>query len=281
MPHHNPHDKPRLVYSTRYIAKDGIYDGARYRTGWKVDYRPLSATILNHATSPIIFKNGVRLGVNFIVSYCCVLDFDGPDTPMRNAIENVFCDVDHLIATTRSHQKVKDGVGPWDRYRLWALWERPITDHQTFIYNMNLLIKKYDTDVTCKDLARFYFPCQEIVSIVKSTGGRIEVKEPTKSWVANHNQSMVDAAAPIKHITKDAHLVLKGHIDVGDRNQCFYRGCRDLFRAGYSLDQVTKFAVSSPTYINSDPKHQQGFLVTVRSALNNLRQQRDVLNGQK
>ena len=270
-----------MIYSYKKSAAHDPYDGSRYLSGWETTRQPLRKIITSHATSPIIFRGGDRYENNFMVSYYCVLDFDGDETPLTNAVDNIFCDMSHLIATTRNHQKVKDGRGPWDRYRAWTIWEKPITSLETYIYNMERLIRKYDADIKCKDGARLFYQSQEIVSINTDGSEKMEVKEPTEAWNRRHKEHLREAVKEIDHITLDARQVIKGHIEPGERNQTFYRGCRDLYRVGYQIDQVQDFILKSPTYINSNQKHQRGYLVTAKSALTNLNRKRSLLDGQE
>jgi hypothetical protein len=127
---------------------------------WRMEY--LERAITKHCWSPILLRGGNRLEKNFLGSYICALDFDAPYTPLACAIEE-FKDFSHIIATTKSHQKPKNGV-VCDRYRVVLWWERLITDLAEYKYNLAKQIDNYYSDKACSDGARFFFPCVDIIS---------------------------------------------------------------------------------------------------------------------
>lgn len=113
--------------------------------------------------SGIVWKDGRRKASNFLFSDVCVLDFDDGQMTLREA-QKVFCDQIHILGTTRSHQKEKQGIIS-DRFRVVIPWERRITDSKEYRYNMEKVVRDYPADSQCVDAARLYFPCKEIVSI--------------------------------------------------------------------------------------------------------------------
>jgi hypothetical protein len=115
--------------------------------------------------SPIKWVNGSRCQNNFVYSYYAVLDFDNGELSLEQAKKS-FCDVNHIIGTTRNHQAQKNGKPPCDRFRVLLEFEHPITDLRTYRYNMFLLCARFDADKACVDGARFFYPCREIVSVV-------------------------------------------------------------------------------------------------------------------
>jgi hypothetical protein len=132
--------------------------------GWTPKY--LEMVISSRIWSPIKFKEGIRKESHYLVSIVAALDFDGPETPLSWAQET-FRDYDATIGTTKSHQKEKNGI-TCDRYRVLLWFKEAIYDAATYKHNMGLLINKYRADKACKDAARFFFPC---VDIVESHGG--------------------------------------------------------------------------------------------------------------
>jgi hypothetical protein len=151
-----------------------------YAAGWclpwhpKVEYRgqftipvkcdtmeQISHMITEYTWSPIIFKKLYRLEKNFLGSFLCVLDFDDGYMSLAEAIEE-FRDYKCVIGTTRSHQVDKKGLC-CDRFRVVLVWESTITDIRQYKQNILKWIKKYKTDISCQDGARYMFPCREIV----------------------------------------------------------------------------------------------------------------------
>ena len=148
----------RMVAKGWHTLSDDPFDG------WTVKY--LEKCICRTIWSPIKYREGIRLESHFLGAMVCALDFDGPDTPLSWARET-FKDYDVIIGTTKSHQKQKNGI-VCDRYRVLLWFKEPITELALYKHNMVLLINKHGADKSCKDGARFFFPC---VEIVESHGG--------------------------------------------------------------------------------------------------------------
>ncbi len=148
----------RMVAKGWHILDEDPFDG------WTVKY--LEKCICRTIWSPIKYREGIRLESHFLGAMVCALDFDGPDTPLSWARET-FKDYDVIIGTTKSHQKPKNGI-TCDRYRVLLWFKEPITELALYKHNMGLLINKHGADKACKDGARFFFPC---VEIVESHGG--------------------------------------------------------------------------------------------------------------
>ena len=136
---------------------------------WRMDY--IERAITSRVWSPACFAGGVRLEKNFLGAHICALDFDAPNTPLDCAIQQ-FKNYSHIIGTTKSHQKEKNGV-TCDRYRVVLWFDRLATDLAEYKHNMTLQISTYYADKACKDGARFFFPCKEIVS---SNGNGVTIK---------------------------------------------------------------------------------------------------------
>lgn len=130
-----------------------------------VDLRRIASAITRFVWSPIVWREGQRRQSNFESAYFAVLDFDDGSFTLEDA-KNSFCDVCHVIGTTRSHQVEKSGKPACDRFRVLLELEHPIIDLRSYRYNMSTLCARYTSDEACKDGARFFYPCMNIVSIV-------------------------------------------------------------------------------------------------------------------
>ena len=122
----------------------------------------IARAIVRFAWSPVQWKDGRRLKANFIRANWCVLDFDNGLTSLAQA-KRMFEDCVHVIGTTKSHGKSKNGNPPCDRFRVMVKFDEPIEDLRDYEATMAYYIDKYDTDKTCKEGARFYWPCTEVV----------------------------------------------------------------------------------------------------------------------
>ena len=199
-----------------------ILEADTFDDSWRMQY--LERAITKHCWSPIIIKGGHRLEKNFLGSYICALDFDAPYTPLACAIEE-FKDFSHIIATTKSHQKPKNGV-VCDRYRVVLWWERLITDLAEYKFNLSKQIDNYYSDKACKDGARFFFPCVDIVS--SNGNGKLVpvqplpiVKYPTMDGVPNRCYSKV----------KSTRALLAVKPAEKNRNDAVYGLVKDLIAA--------------------------------------------------
>ncbi|NQY01049.1 MAG: hypothetical protein HRT70_07970 [Flavobacteriaceae bacterium] len=139
--------------------------GARFSKGYQGvgrSIRDVADVIVAKVWSPSIFKNGTRNKESFLCSNWCVLDFDEGMT-LNDAL-NTFCDTQHIIGTTKSHQTEKNGL-ICDRFRVCIPWEKQIIDAEHYQQNIERMIIHYDTDTSCSDPARLFYPCTAIISI--------------------------------------------------------------------------------------------------------------------
>lgn len=194
----------------------------------------LSTYITKLSWSPVVFKGGYRLEKNFLYSDWAVLDYDDGMSTVDEAIER-FCDCVHIIGTTKSH------TPEHHRFRVCIPWMERIETIAKFRFNQNEFIKDYDTDAQCKDGARFYYPCKEVVSF-NAEGYRVTVKEPPKEppkKAYKHSKTGFSSAVT---------FFMKNPINEGIRNTQIYQVSKDLFRIGLDKQVVFQIILKSPTY---------------------------------
>lgn len=114
--------------------------------------------ISEYAWSSIVWNGGVRKQIHFIHADFAVLDFDSGETTLEDA-KIKFCDVNYIIGPTRSH------TPEHHRFRVVLPLERRITDIREYRFNIQKLCHFYGTDKTCRDGARFFYPCKSIEAI--------------------------------------------------------------------------------------------------------------------
>lgn len=129
----------------------------------ETDFPGLCNYVLKHVWAPSLFDGGRRLKASFQSSEVFALDFDTPGYSLAQAKLD-WADSVHIIATSKSHGLPKDGQPACDRFRIVSIWERPITDLKEFEFNITKLINNYNADPACKDGARYFFPCEKVVS---------------------------------------------------------------------------------------------------------------------
>lgn len=108
--------------------------------------------------SPFQYNNNYRKEINSNLDKCnCImLDFD--DGMTIDEAKLLFSQYKYIIATTKSHQKEKNGI-ICDRFRLILPTNRPFENISIDEYKMmmQILINRYGSDNATKDIARFYY----------------------------------------------------------------------------------------------------------------------------
>lgn len=117
--------------------------------------------------APGTFTNNYRNLDNFQSMDVIALDFDEGMTLVE--AELMFSGYQHIIGTSRSHQKVKmkgqKEVKACDRFRVVLKLSEPIKDDETYKSTFNKLRVSYPSaDSQCSDSSRFFFPCVDIIS---------------------------------------------------------------------------------------------------------------------
>lgn len=224
-------------------------EASQYRSNFNVlqNMDMICETILTCAWSPIVWKNNYAKTENFLCSYFLALDFD---TPMEFSLEELnhsLQDHKRIIATTKSHQKVKNGV-VCDRFRLVIPWDKPIYSYAAYRHNYELVLKKYpDADKKCLDGARFFFPCNKILYLDRDAIYCWETSEPSQSHTINFNfNSHLNQSPDGKIPPWCLNFINNGAVYNGSRNVKVYAVARELFRQGFSESSVRKLLMRSP-----------------------------------
>lgn len=245
----------------------------RYHKGFQT--RPtmgllnIKDVITSSVWSPIVWAFGARKERNFVSCHFLALDFDDPETPLENAIHNVFCDMKHIIGTTKSHQKDKKGVR-CDRYRVVIPFDTAITDLRQYKHNMKLAAVGHGADSQCVDGGRFFYPCTEIVS--HQTGPDFESApvSPPPPPPDPEVKARKDREIEEHRLSGTYPSWIKNYLRhgcrVGDRNRISYGIACDLAKCGYTFDQIMDMLFSSA--IPYEENQRGEISTTVRSAIN-------------
>lgn len=246
-------------------ASMNAHVGKAFTSGFRVyegtDLSRIANCLLRCAWSPIVFKDGYRKSDNFIKCHYLALDFEDPEYNLASA-QNDFCDVTHIIGTTRNHQVLKDGR-LMDRFRVLIPWERAIVDRQEYVYNMKLITSIYPADEKCVDPARHFFPCKEIVEVI-DTGEGYTVRAVPEGYLAagsekpDWRERQVEMAK-LGILPPFVARWDKNVMPEGERTMiCFYLGM-DLCRIGIEIEKAYRWVLQSPTYRNTND------LLTIRN----------------
>ena len=114
------------------------------------------------------FKDNYRNADNYL-NYTDLIILDVDDGKSIDEAMIIFEPFDYIIATTKSHQKEKNGK-ICDRFRVILPTEKPINLNKTdYSKMMNEVFKDYPfVDTVCKDSSRFYFPAKNSTIITHS-----------------------------------------------------------------------------------------------------------------
>lgn len=126
-------------------------------------FSDLTKVITQRIWSPMVWRDGIRKKENFLSSAMIALDSDSGKWTLIMAREWVDkLGLAAIIGTTKSHGKAKGKEPACDRFRVLIPTTSACTNLDDFEYTMRLFIESMDCDISCKDGARFYFPCKEI-----------------------------------------------------------------------------------------------------------------------
>jgi hypothetical protein len=230
-----------------------IHFGVNPKSGIYTLSHKLTKHITTNSWSPILFKGGRRKEEFFDFSDWAVLDYDAGER-IEDAI-NTFSDCVHVIGTTKSHTEEKH------RFRVCIPWEQRITDVRTFKASQKKFVEDHGSDPQCKDGARFYFPCKDIVSIGPE-GFRVAVTQPTKELEEpkrDYSRSGFSSAVT---------FFMKNVIHEGRRNTQIYQVAKDLFRIGLDKQVAKQIILKAPTYRDTivTPDLEQEIQGTINSA---------------
>lgn len=193
-------------------------------------FSSISKYISSYIWSPVIFKNHTRLQANFLWSSLLVFDFDNDDgviVSMDSAVNNIFADMRHIIATTRNHQKWKGSKPPQDRYRVILQFSKPITTLRDYRYNLKHYVTHYESDSKPKDGARLFFPCSEIISI--NDGYLVDVLNPPPQFMNNDaKDSELAAYAKLGRLPIWLERNLARVVQEGHRNEAVFCMASDI-----------------------------------------------------
>lgn len=196
-----------------------------------------------HCISPIIWQKGTRLAENFISALWVALDFDDGTYTLEQA-RGDWARFAHVIGTTKSHQVEKDGKPPCDRFRVLVRADTVCTDAAIYRATITALIEEFGADKTCKDAARFFYPCTSIVSFGDVDGYTLEwssdepEKPPDKPQRVHEPIKIEERKRLLSWTHKTRHFLEFGAYAHGTRHDTIKDVIPNFIRNGMSDEQI-------------------------------------------
>lgn len=250
-----------------------IGTGNRYSKGWLGIKTPSSwevaKLIVKYPASNCLWAGGVRKKVNFRIAEWLGLDFDEGLT-IDDAIEK-FGKYIHVIGTTKSHRKKKNGIA-CDRFRVFLKFNRRCDSTDDYEFICRQWVKEYNADRACVDAARFFWPCKEIVSseymgkcveVLNSQEYMRKKQEKDRQRIEKMKRMYPDKAIP-------AYIQNRLKFGCKDRNIACYGIGADLAKLSFSDDEIISLVQNSA--IISDGFSLKEAVSATRSGIKKARQ---------
>jgi len=212
-------------------------------------FSDLANIITKETWSPSIYNHNHRTNANQLSTNLLVLDYDkGIPSLNEMAIQMQVEGYRHMIGVTRSHQEKGNG----DRYRvIIATNGQPALHPEQYKSQMVKIMSRWPIpDDSCKDFARYFFPCREIVSIEDGKlfewpgYDSLEIIEDRKK----RRTSKVIVQGSFGVLPNKTRLFLnKGKWEVSRRNTCV-KAAADLGRLGWQLDKTLSVVFNAPKF---------------------------------
>lgn len=249
----------------KHIGHQELYS-CNFRAVDTDDVTRIAKAVTNFVVSPIAFKDGTdrygRFRKNYRHTSCFIssnwigLDFD--EGPTLAEMTRVFCDVTHVIGTTKSHQTKKGERPPCDRFRIFLKLPLTITNYQEYKDVLRYYVEEYDADDKCVDAARFFWPCKEITSILDSEDTIDLLKRKVSYQTIDYEDFKGTKSIPpwIRHW-------LKFGVPQGQKNvACLNMGIW-LTRNGFSHSEIVSLIMNSPIPNRHDKVYDEVFKTTL------------------
>lgn len=201
-----------------------------------LNFEELEKAITSHNWSPAVYRNNHRKKENFVSASIVGLDIDGGLT-LEKALE-LFKDFKHIIATTKSHQKEKNGLIA-DRFRVVLFLEGLCDNAARYEATLNALISQWNfLDPQCKDCARFFYPSLEVVSINKG-GSMVALRELPPAEVPPLKPSLLPELTDDQkgRLARSTLEFLVNGAEPGFWNGSLFKAAKDFQEQGYSYDE--------------------------------------------
>ena len=234
----------RFDFDNAKAEKNGrIRYAHRFSHNYRLEFNPDAGRVIDDITtkvwSPAAFYGGIRKEANFKCSSVLGLDFDNGLT-LGEAMDK-FRRYRHVIGTTRSHSE------KCHRFRVLIKLDKVVTDAGEYRNIVSHYINRFRSDPSCKDCARFYYPCTKIIRInpgvtLSSSVPLTETRDKQrvkKNWQGK--KAKLDVL-PL-HI---CNFLANGFLFGGGRNVSCFVSAHHLRKIGVDLREAIYSVSSSP-----------------------------------
>jgi hypothetical protein len=244
-----------------------VSDGIEYFEPIQIDSLEHLAAITTQFNYTLgTFKDGKRNLASFLKAEAIGIDVDNDGShkmTLKEAIE-AFKPYKHVIMTTKSHQKEKNGTVR-DRFRVILFLTEPITDKETFTATWQSLHEKFPAiDPACKDASRYWAPGPNVITI-QATGLTIDPQAPKPRPEPKKPIAVDGVKGALRNST--LNFLLNG-TNKGGRNNNVYKAAKDFLNKGYDIDEaITKISTAFENIgLYDDDFTEREVITTVSSA---------------
>jgi len=238
-----------------------------------ISFRDLASLSCKYAWSPIVWS-GSRLISNYKSCSFLVLDYDtGTPTIEKMTAKMRRLGLMFFIGTTKSHQKEKTSKAgviepPCDRYRLVICIKNDFhKESRRFKWQMNKIMGMWPSpDKSCKDQARFFFPCKDIVVI--ENGQRFELPQAPSDKQLKAKYERLDNKKVSKAMLGALPYDIDQFINNGicsERRPMVFKTASFLFRSGWRSDTIQQTILNAP--FNKDDLKMSDLIRQIRNGI--------------
>lgn len=230
-------------FAFSFHAQDPAKHARNFASGWEATFTDqMQFYTTKFCWSPCVWEHGTRLKKNFIGSDLLVLDID-KDWRIEDAIDYVrHAETWCLIGTTKSHTPEQH------RFRLIMHWRKRITDVSLYEHNLDRFIATTPADRACRDGARFFYPCTEIVYTQEGLSIPVLDIPPPKTKASSQPPFKMDRVPPWMQDE------LARGVPEGRRNRSAFRFALHLKQRGVLQNEAEEILapIVSPGFTRSE-----------------------------
>lgn len=231
------------------------FNGTQYSEGFEtIDVTTmgvLAAITTRYVWSPIVWRDGRRLAVNFQYVDMLGIDVDN-GINIKYATENLYPDMTGFVGTTRTHLKEKKGLVA-ERFRIGLALDKRIEHLDHYRQVLKPFIQQCDGDFTGQCGARFFWPSSKIVW-AQNEGDLVEAGEFTPP-VARPKPTIASKIEKAQGIFKHRGVTgwLRDFLNegklprkAGGRNDACHWAAKELLYLGLDPSAIKNLLIKSP-----------------------------------